>query len=54
MNAETYLVAAYIISIGLLWGYATALWIEARTLRGRERRFGATAPSSLGPRGGNP
>ena len=52
MNAETYLIAAYIISICLLWGYATTLWIEARTVRGRERRGGAAATSAAGRQGG--
>lgn len=35
MNHEPYLFAAYIISLGLLWGYAIALFFSWRSLNGR-------------------
>ena len=35
---QFYLILAYVISLGLLWGYAMSLWFGARALRNRERR----------------
>ena len=30
MNGTTYTVLAYVIGLGLLWGHAISMWLEAR------------------------
>lgn len=37
MNAENYLILAYVLGLGLLWGYAVLMWRESRALAVRER-----------------
>lgn len=34
MNPTQYVIAAYVIGLGLLWGYAALLWWESRNMRG--------------------
>lgn len=38
MTGTTSLILAYVVSFGLLGGYAIALWLASRTLRQREQR----------------
>ena len=34
MNAENYVIAAYVIGLGLMWGYAVYLWNATRRRAG--------------------
>ena len=34
MNAENYVIAAYVIGLALMWGYAVYLWNAARRTGG--------------------
>ncbi|HEY8666758.1 MAG TPA: hypothetical protein VIL86_08845 [Tepidisphaeraceae bacterium] len=39
-NTPTYLIAGFVVGLGLIWVYAVALWIEGRKLTRRERNGG--------------
>jgi hypothetical protein len=40
MNALQYTITAYVVVGGLLWGYATCLFLASRSLKRRESRAG--------------
>jgi hypothetical protein len=37
MNGQNMILFAYVLGLGLLWGYAGALWLESRTIARREK-----------------
>lgn len=37
MNGPNYVILAYAIGLGLLWGYAARLWWQTRSLARRQR-----------------
>ncbi|WP_428938354.1 hypothetical protein [Fontivita pretiosa] len=37
MSGQNYVILAYAIGLGLLWGYAAKLWWETRSLARRQR-----------------
>jgi hypothetical protein len=37
MSGNQYLLVAYVIGLGLPWGYAVFLWLNSRSLERRER-----------------
>ena len=37
MTAEGYVILAYVLGLGMLWGYGVWLWIAARALNKEQR-----------------
>jgi hypothetical protein len=49
MNAENYLILAYVLGLGIVWGYAVLMWRESRGIAIHER---ARAPGARAGDGG--
>jgi hypothetical protein len=55
VNGTEYLILAYALGLGLLWGYAALLWRESRAVAVRERaRSSATGEGGRDDAGGAP
>ena len=37
MSTNNYVILAYVIGLGLLWGYAVVLWLAGRSVARREQ-----------------
>ena len=40
MNGNNFVIVAYAIGLGLLWGYAALLWLETKSATRREKHAG--------------
>jgi hypothetical protein len=36
MNGPSYVILAYVIGLGLLWGYAAVLWVQSRAAAAKQ------------------
>ena len=42
MNGTNFAILAYVVGLGLIWGYAISLWLASRNLAKREQHEGET------------